>query len=73
MKSNLIEAKIKKYSIISTRKKNTNFVYKMSGFIGSLTFSNIDTKYIPILRLGEIVGIGNKISYSLGMYKIKYI
>lgn len=65
----LTDVRIRKYSVISTRKKNTDFVYKMSGYIGSISFSNVSSMYLPLIEWGEFAGIGNDISYGLGLYR----
>lgn len=65
----LTDARIRKYLVISTRKKDADYVYKMSGYIGSLCFSNVASEYLPLLEWGEFAGVGNDISYGLGLYK----
>lgn len=68
----LTDARISKYLVISTRKKDAGFVYKMSGYIGSLSFSNVSSEYLPLLEWGEFAGVGNDISYGLGLYKADF-
>lgn len=67
----LYDADIKNYNIISTKKQHARHVYKMDGYVGNMTFGNVNSKYISLLKWGENIGVGNDISFGLGLYTSK--
>lgn len=42
----------------------------MNGYCGELVFGNVESRYYPVLEFASSLGVGNDISYGLGMYEI---
>lgn len=64
----LERADVRNYHVISTRKAHAESVYRMSGYVGNLVFENVHPKYVPLLQWGGNAGVGNDISFGLGLY-----
>lgn len=67
----LTEAGIHYVEINSTRKPHQSTPYKMQGYTGELTFCNVPLDLLPLLDWGQTAGVGNDISYGLGLYAIQ--
>ena len=66
----LQSAEIKNVVAYGTPKQNTDTVYRFSGYVGELTFSNVDALLVPIVNMMGTLGIGNDVSYGLGFYNV---
>lgn len=67
----LTDAKIHYVEINSTRKPHRKTPYKMQGYMGELTYCNAPSDLLPLLEWGQTAGVGNDISYGLGLYTIQ--
>lgn len=56
----------------STPKKGADHVYVMEGYVGSMAFKDVPSKYIPVLMFASAFGIGNDINFGMGTYRIKF-
>lgn len=72
-RAELQEAKICKCTMTSTRKKGIREVYKMCGYAGKMKFSGVYKTFIPLLKWGEMAGVGDDIGYGLGQYSVKVL
>ena len=43
---------------------------KMGGFVGQITFEGDVREFVPIIKLGEYIHVGNLTSFGLGKYEI---
>lgn len=69
-KAFLLSANISWEIVRSTPKKGSDKVYVMNGYCGKLVFGNVESRYYPVLEFASCLGVGNDISYGLGMYEI---
>lgn len=72
-RAELQEAEVRKCRLTSTRKQGTRVVYKLCGYAGKMKFSNVDKTFIPLLKWGEMAGVGDNIGYGLGQYSVKVL
>jgi len=50
---------------------NNNKSYQVKGWVGKIRFSNVEEKYLNLLRLGSQINIGQFTGFGLGHFKIK--
>ena len=64
----ITSASIKHETTYSTPKQGKDCVYRLSGYIGELTFDNVDNLLLPVIKMMGLLGIGNDVSYGLGFF-----
>lgn len=73
IKIRLKDANIRHVSFQSTRKEGTDKRIPLMGFTGEMTFTGDYTKYVPLLRCIEQLGVGEKLTYGFGKIRLEEI
>lgn len=68
----LLQANISYKRLYSTPRKEQSSVYMMNGYQGTITWGNVDNKYIPLLSFASHLGVGNDINFGLGMFTCQH-
>lgn len=64
----LLQANISNKRLYSTPRKEQSSVYVMNGYQGTITWGNVDSKYVPLLIFASHLGVGNDINFGLGIF-----
>ncbi len=68
----LLRADIRYEKRYSTPRVNETNVYTMYGYCGTLSFDQVNSRFLPLLTFNSYLGIGNDINYGLGTFDVKY-
>ena len=68
----LLNANINYEKRYSTPRVGETNVYTMNGYCGTLSFDQVDSRFIPLLQFASHLGIGNDINYGLGIFNVEY-
>lgn len=66
----LLNANINYEKRYSTPRVGETNVYTMSGYCGTLSFNQVNSRFIPLLQFASHLGIGNDINYGLGIFDV---
>ncbi len=72
-KAQVEECTMRRLFMSGTPKKDTARPIYFSGYVGSLTISNVDRQYLQLLHLGQYMNVGNDAVYGLGQYEIEEV
>lgn len=67
----LLQADLRYEKRWSTPKTESENIYLMGGYTGSLAFGNVPAQFLPLLVFASSLGIGADINYGLGWFQVQ--